>query len=281
MPSPSFLFGLIAMLAWGSADFFAKKAVDKIGTYATLWWNYVVSVVLYLALFFIFAPPVAWSRQLFFLFAMGAVVTFLGYIMFYKGLEKGFVSVMSPIVACNLLVVAGLSVIFLNETLAATNWFGMFIALAGLIAVSWPNKWTLAGFEKCLPLALGTMVFWGLSIFTMGFIAKQAGWLATAIFFRLSTFVLCLTLPMKNKKVLQFPKSVWFSVLLIAVLEMAGAMSLNKGSETGLLSIAGPVASLFPAVTLLLAHIFLRERLTGKQYGGVIAILIGLIVVSM
>lgn len=281
MPSSSFLFGLIAMLAWGSADFFAKKAVDKIGTYATLWWNYVISVVLYLALFFIFAPPVAWSRQLVFLFAFGAIVTFFGYITFYKGLEKGFVSVMSPMIACNLLVVAGLSVFFLNETLTRTNLIGMFIALTGLIAVSWPKKWSFAGFEKSTPLALGTMIFWGLSIFTMGFIAKQFGWFATAIFFRLSTFVLCLTLPMKNKKILQFPKTVWVSVLLLAVLEMLGAMSLNKGSETGLLSIAGPVASLFPAVTLLLAHIFLKERLTKKQYGGVAAILIGLIVVSL
>lgn len=269
------------MLAWGSADFFAKKAVDKIGPYATLWWNYVISVVLYLALFFMFAPPVVWSQQVVFLLAIGAVVTFLGYITFYKGLEKGFVSVMSPVVACNLLVVAGLSVIFLNETLTTTNWSGIVIALAGLIAVSWPQKWSFAGFEKSIPCALGTMIFWGLSIFTMGFIAKQMGWLATAIFFRLSTFVLCLTLPLKNRKILQFPKSVWVSVLLIALLEMLGAMSLNKGSETGLLSIAGPVASLFPAVTLLLAHIFLRERLTRKQYGGVAAILIGLIVVSM
>lgn len=279
--SSSFLFGLIAMLAWGSADFFAKKAVDKIGSYATLWWNYVISVVLYLTLFFIFAPPVAWSQQLVFLFAIGAVVTFFGYITFYKGLEKGFVSVMSPVVACNLLVVAGLSVFFLNETLTRTNLIGMFIALAGLIAVSWPTKWSLAGFEKSTPLALATMIFWGLSIFMMGFIAKQIGWFAAAIFFRLSTFVLCLTLPVKNKKVLQFPKGVWLSVLLLTVLEMLGMMSLNKGSETGLLSIAGPVASLFPVVTLLLAHIFLRERLTRKQYGGVAAILIGLIVVSM
>ncbi len=281
MPSLSFLFGLIAMLAWGSADFFAKKAVDRIGPYATLWWNYVFSIVGYLALFFIFAPPVAWTRQLIFLFAIGAVVTFFGYITFYKGLEKGFVSVMSPVVACNLLVVAGLSVFFLNETLTTTNGIGIVIALTGLITISWPQKWSLAGFEKSIPCALCTMIFWGLSIFTMGFIAKQFGWFATAIFFRLSTFVLCLTLPLKNRKVLQFPKSVWISVFLIAALEMLGAMSLNKGSETGLLSIAGPVASLFPAVTLLLAHIFLRERLTRKQYGGVAAILIGLIVVSL
>jgi len=278
---PSFLFGLIAMLAWGSADFFAKKTVDKIGTYATLWWNYVFSAVMYLILFFIVAPPVAWTQQLIFLFIVGAIVTFLGYVTFYKGLEKGFVSIMSPVVACNLLIVAGLSVVFLNEQLTTTNWLGILLALAGLVTVSWPKRWSLSSFEKSIPCALGTMIFWGLSIFTMGFIAKQMGWLATAIFFRLSTFVLCLTLPMKNKKILQFPKRVWMSVVFIALLEMLGAMSLNKGSETGLLSIAGPVASLFPAVTLLLAHIFLRERLTKKQYGGVGAILIGLIIVSL
>lgn len=281
MPPPSFLFGLIAMLTWGTGDFFAKKAVDKIGTYATLWWNYVFSIVGYLALFFMFAPPVMWSQQLFFLLAIGAIVTFFGYITFYKGLEKGFVSVMSPIAACNLLIVAGLSVVFLNEQLTITNWLGILLALAGLVTISWPKKWAFASFEKSIPFALGTMVFWGLSIFIMGFIAKQMGWLATAIFFRLSTFVVCLALPVKNKKVLQFPKTVWVSVVLIALFEMAGAMSLNKGSETGLLSIAGTTASLFPAVTLVLAHIFLRERLTKKQYGGVAIILAGLIVASL
>ncbi len=274
------LFGILTMVAWGCADFFAKKGVDKVGPYQTFFWNYVFSVVGYIVLFSLFPQKVVWSPNLLGLFLIGGIVTFFGYIFFYQGLQKGFVSIMSPIVACNLLVVVGLSVIFLNEKVTNNHWLGIIVAMIGLVIVSWPKKFS-AGIQKGIPHAFISLILWGLCIFIMGTIAKMIGWFSTAVFFRLATFALFIFMIPQYKKILPFPKKAWKPILFVAVLEMVGAMSFNKGATLGLMSIVGPIASLFPAVTLVLARVFLKEHLTPLQKGGIATILVGLVLLSV
>lgn len=39
------LTGLVAMLGWGFADFFAKKTIDEIGDLATLFWSQLIGAI--------------------------------------------------------------------------------------------------------------------------------------------------------------------------------------------------------------------------------------------
>lgn len=72
-----------------------------------------------------------------------------------------------------------------------------------------------------------------------------------------------------------------FWVVPNALLDTAANVAYNLGIAGSLTSIVSVISSLFAAVTVLLAWIFLRERLTGWQWVGVAAIFAGVALVSI
>jgi drug/metabolite transporter (DMT)-like permease len=71
---------------------------------------------------------------------------------------------------------------------------------------------------------------------------------------------------------------VW--VAPVALLDTAANIAYNLGIATALTSIVSVLSSLFSAVTVLLAALFLGERLARWQWAGVVAILLGIALVS-
>lgn len=73
----------------------------------------------------------------------------------------------------------------------------------------------------------------------------------------------------------------WVFVVPTALLDTAANLAYNLGVASSLTSVVSVLSSLFSAVTVLLAWIFLRERLAGWQWAGVVAILAGIALVSL
>lgn len=71
------------------------------------------------------------------------------------------------------------------------------------------------------------------------------------------------------------------TVIPTALLDTAANIAYNLGIAGSLTSIVAVLSSLFGAVTVLLAWIFLRERLSPWQWLGVITIFLGIVLVSM
>ena len=275
------IFGILCMIGWGTADFFAKKAIDKVGAYRAFFWVYLLGYLVLLASFIILPKTITLTPKLIGLFALGGFVTCIGYFSFYKGLEKGYVSIISPIVACNLLIVVLLSIVILQESLSVNRWIGVGVCLLGLILVSWPKKFS-KGFQKGIPHAFVTLITWGISIFMLGYLTKQFGWFETAVLFRFSVLVFAfIMLPHCKERVFQFPKKMFWTIMLVGLLEVLGTVSFNYGVSQGLVAVIGPIASLFPAVTLVLAWLFLKEKLTWVQKSGVGSILVGLVLLAI
>jgi drug/metabolite transporter (DMT)-like permease len=72
----------------------------------------------------------------------------------------------------------------------------------------------------------------------------------------------------------------WLFVVPVGLLDTAANVAYNLGITVAPTSIVVVLASLFSAVTVLLAWIFLRERLARWQWLGVAAILIGILLVN-
>jgi drug/metabolite transporter (DMT)-like permease len=73
----------------------------------------------------------------------------------------------------------------------------------------------------------------------------------------------------------------WLFVVPTALLDTSANIAYNLGITGGLVSVVVVLSSLFSAVTVLLAWIFLRERLRGWQWLGVAAIFLGIALVSV
>ena len=75
--------------------------------------------------------------------------------------------------------------------------------------------------------------------------------------------------------------SFWFWVIGVALLDTAANIAYNLGITISLTAVVSVISSLFSAVTVLLAWVFLRERLARWQWAGVATILVGIMLVSV
>ncbi len=73
----------------------------------------------------------------------------------------------------------------------------------------------------------------------------------------------------------------WLWVIPVALLDTSANIAYNLGITVSLIAVVSVISSLFSAVTVLLAWVFLRERLARWQWAGVGAILVGIALVSV
>jgi uncharacterized membrane protein len=65
------------------------------------------------------------------------------------------------------------------------------------------------------------------------------------------------------------------------LLDFSGFLTFNLSLTTEFVSIVGPIAATYPAVTVMLAYVFLKERVANNQKIGIAAILTGLALISL
>ena len=94
-----FFAGLISMLGWGIADFFAAKSSRSIGALKTLFFAQLIGFVI-IGSYFIFAgelPEIGFREITIALFL--SFIYVVSFVFFYKSLEIGPVSIVSPVAA--------------------------------------------------------------------------------------------------------------------------------------------------------------------------------------
>jgi len=273
------LMALMSSVMWGTADFVGGLLSRRIPAYvvvATSQAAGLAAVTIAVIATDGFADGDAWLG-----WAMLAGITgAAGLITFYMALASGTMGIVSPIAALGVLVpvVVGL---LQGETPSVVTSLGVAVALAGAVAASGPE---LRGGAGTAPVILAVVA--GVSFGTsMVFLARGAeesalmslwGMRATsvtgltvgiAVAFALGTRV-----QMRSRDV---------APIILTGLGDAGANLLfSLASLRGYISVVSVLASLYPVMTVLLARIVLHERMLRVQQVGVVAALVGVVLVS-
>ena len=74
---------------------------------------------------------------------------------------------------------------------------------------------------------------------------------------------------------------VWWMLAAVGFMDTAAFVANNAGLHIGPVSVVSVLASLYGAVTVLLAWLFLRERLERSQWLGIVLIFVGIVCVSI
>lgn len=272
------IFGLLAMLGWGLSDFLSKNAVNRIGAYKTFFYFYSTGAIITIILFTFFPKFSKLSAFLIFLFLIEAFLNLLGCVFFYKGMEKQKVSIVSPIVACNPVIVVLLSYFLLKEIIALPQIIAFILMISGLILISWEKKYKIES-KKGIYLALSAMLIFGFSVFIFGYLIKTTNWLFALMIGRILTWVFSFSF-FKLKKISFKVKSIIPLLILIGVLDIGAVISFSMGVSVSFVSLVSVISSLYPLIVLILSRIFFKEKLNLYQKIGVIIILLGLVLIS-
>jgi uncharacterized membrane protein len=75
--------------------------------------------------------------------------------------------------------------------------------------------------------------------------------------------------------------AVTYFALMLGVVNAVGTVALFKSFEVGQLSIVSPVASSYPALSIVLAVFLFNEAISVIRFIGILAIMIGILLVSL
>lgn len=276
--------GLGAMLGWGISDFFAKKTVDKIGDTVALFWMQTLGLIpLFIFFLFNFNFSGFTFNQIPWVILLGAIDV-AGYLMFYKALERGKVSIVSPIVASYAAFAVLISALVFGEQLSKSILLVLGMVFVGILLTSIDfDEIRKDGFDwsdsvKGVPEAILAVVFFSVWFPFWDNFVSGGNWLVLVILLRMvMSFMLLgitkvskLSIKVKSKEVVKW-------LMIIGLLDAVAYLTLTWGyGVTSYTSIISMLSATFSLPTLVLARVFLKEKLKLSQWGGIALILLGL-----
>jgi drug/metabolite transporter (DMT)-like permease len=218
-------------------------------------------------------PEVAWA-------ALAAVFGTLGLVAFYRGMAAGAMSVVVPLaaVAAAIPVIWGLAqgdrVSFLQE-------LGFVAALGGGLMTSLERRGDRARFASGTGWAVLALLGFGCYYIPLHASATH-DWLWPSLIFRAVSVTLAWGALLLSRQRVRGVRSHLAALAAIGLLDTGGnTLFAAASSSHGLLSVVSVLASLYPAVTVLLARFVLRERVERAQDLSVLVTLVGVVLISV
>jgi drug/metabolite transporter (DMT)-like permease len=279
--------GFGGMLGWGLADFFAKKTIDRIGDLQTLFWSQCIGILPVLVIF-LFHPSIPSLTHVNYLeLIIFGAVSGLSYLPLYNGFGKGQVSILSPVFASYSVLLALLSAIFLHESISAGHWIAIAVVFIGILCVSTDLrelKCTLrvrARVAKGVPEVLSAMIVYTFWLFFLDKFLQARDWVFPLLIIRIfSTLTLLLYSRIRSLLLGVGDKTLWKYLCLIGFTDIAAFSFVSYGfSRSVHTSIIAILSATFSVPTIILAAIFLKERIQRLQAVAVGVILLGVILI--
>lgn len=301
-----FAFSLITMLAWGAADLFYKKGADENDRYSHLKTSVMVGVVMGIhAIYTLIFGGISYNPINLVLYLPVSAMYILSMTVGYFGLRYLEVSISSPIENTSGAVVCILCAIFLHQRMelpliAAVAVIYIAIFLLGLIEKKQADALRAAGDEKyrigfiaffmpiiyCVIDALGTFFdayylddvattpLRGVTEDTLEAVANTSYELTflivAVILFVYMRFVKKEKMPIKRQG----------ARTVAAVFETLGQFTYVYAMSDEAI-VAAPMVACYSVVSMILSRIFLKEKLTVKQYACIVVVMIGIAVLGV
>jgi len=273
----SVTYGLASAASWGTGDFSGGMACRRNGVVSVVIVSQTIGLGLLIALALLLAEAVP-SIETVGLGGFAGIVGTLGLMAFYRGLARGPMGVVAPvsaIVTAVLPIMAGMLLEGLPST-AQMMGFGSGVAAVWCLSNAADGARVHA---TTLGLALAAGVGFGLFLILLDRFSEAAIlWpLAAARLTSVSALLVFATVAAKGRAIhiRQLP-----AVILAGVFDTAGNAFFALATRLGRLDISALLGSLYPAVTVLLAWLMLKEHLGRRQWIGVLLAIAALALIA-
>jgi drug/metabolite transporter (DMT)-like permease len=278
--------GLTAAVGYGTADFVARQASHRIGHVRVLLFLEVFGMILLLPLAIglesdRWEPSDPWAAAV----LLGGI-NFVASLLLYRSFEYGTLSVVSPLASSYPAVTAVLAFVILAERPGPWTSAGIVTILAAVVLLSraeaHPRSPRPRDARTGVLSAVGAFAGYGVFFFGLAFVVGPLGPVTSATVVRgVGAAVLGILVLARRFSVGRLPRDLWVSIAVIVVLDEVAFVAFNVGVLLGSVAIVGTLSGLFSAVTVGIAAVMLRERLTRIQYAAIGAIFGGVSMIAL
>jgi drug/metabolite transporter (DMT)-like permease len=203
-----------------------------------------------------------------------------GLAAFYRALSLGTMSVVSPIAACSAVVPFVISLAS-GERPGALALVGAVVALGGAVLASAEERRSESRERsRAIALAVVAAVALGVFIYFLGLGSREGDALSTLVGARTGSLATLVAGALVFRAQVRVPRRALAAVAAVGLLDVAANALFAFASGHGLLSLVSVLGSLYPVMTVLLAHVVLHERLTRVQQVGIALALAGVAAIA-
>ena len=275
------LLALASAVVYGAADFCGGLASRRATAFAVVAVSQAAGLLVVLLLLpWLGGDPTAAD------FGWGAgagLAGAVGLVLFYRALAEGVMSVVAPTTALLAAAVPVLVGVGFGESIGPWAAGGIALALVAVVLVAAEEG--LSSLRRARPgsllPAMAAGAGFGVFFVLLDRTSEDAG-LSPLASARVVSVLFVVVIAMTARRSLRIPLAGLPITLVAGVGDMtANALFLVATQQGGPLAIVGVLASLYPASTVLLAQVLLRERLVGAQVVGLAAAVAAVVLIAL
>ena len=265
----SVIYGLLSAIGWGAADFSGGLASKKSSPYQVLFLAEIAGLVpLFIAALLLHEPVPALPAWLW--SAAASALGTVGLLFLYRALAGGHMTIAAPVSALLAAVIPVIVGAITQGLPGPLTLLGFALALASVWIISQNGEasdrhFTLHNLQ--LPFIAG--LFFGF-YFVMIYQATREPFLWPLANARLVGTLIMLGYAAAARSPILPKMQVWPVAILAGVLDVSGNFFYILASQTGRLDVAAVLGALYPASTVLLAWMILKEKLGRLQVFGIL-----------
>ena len=282
----SILSGIAGMFGWGIYDFLGGVYAKQIGPFKSFFWSQLAGFISTLLLLFVFTVNLNFPILVTILLPISAILYSAGYLFFFKGLETGNVSIVAATMNLWAVFTMLFAFTFMGQRLSLLQTLGVLMIISGvtLASLNWSDirnqRFQLSsGVKETVVGAFFFGVFWNVS----EVISEEIGWLLTTLLVKFGIILFLLLFSFLMKRELALTKSTlktkWV-VVVMGILEAGAVAIVNYGLTIGDAILITPISSALSIVTITLAIVFLKDKITRLQGLGILTAIAGIVVTA-
>ncbi|MET4703697.1 DMT family transporter [Frigoribacterium sp. UYMn621] len=270
--------GVTAALIFGSADFaggMAAKRISAVRVTAIGGLSGLVLLLLALPLF-----PSVWSTKAVLLGGITGITGALAVVLLYACLAIGPMSILSPLTAVISAVVPVLAGVIRGERLTTLGYIAIPVALVAVVLVGFvPERGAVRPSLKALAMAVGSGALIGVFLILIDQTPDDSGLVPLVVSRAVNATVMFSAIALgalwaRRRGTAPAGAARWRPGLPLAiiagVIDATANALLLVGLRLGELTIQSVLTALYPAGTIILAAIVLRERIAPVQVVGLV-----------
>lgn len=277
------LLGLASALTWGAGDFTGGLAARRVGAYRSVFYAEVIGVIFLFIVIGLTGEDLPGTRTMIFAVLAGMLGT-VGLMLLYHAMAIGMMSIAAPVsalLAAALPVAVGIFAEGLPDFLTILG-FGFALLAVWMISQSEGGVKDILSHLSDLKLPLIAGIGFGFYFVLMHEATGDGGaviW--PMVFSRLGGMTLITTYLLVTRSNLKIELGALPIISVNGILDLGGNFFFILAGQAGRLDVASVLSSLFPGATVMLAWIFLKERLNRNQWIGVAAALVAIILMTI
>lgn len=265
---------LISAAAYGVSDFLGGVASRRVAALRVILVSYPLSALIVTVLAFFAGGVFSWHALM--VGAASGLALALAMWWFYIALAEGPMSVVSPVTA---VLVAGIPVIAgvtMGERPSTISFFGVGLAIVAVILVSreptdarpGPGAHLAPRFTRRVAwFTIGSGVSFAIAFILLHEIEPGTG-LWPLVASRGVASVIVIAAAISTRQHAPVPRRIVGIAVVVALLDVVANVTTLYAFQGGLLSLVSVLIALYPAVTVLLAVVVLKERVGALQVAG-------------